>query len=72
MSNFTGYRNTTFKASLVSPLGVPHYKGRTMRFENGRRLWQETSKIYRVSRGDALRDAQQMAHDAIVKNFNAA
>ena len=69
MSGFTGYKNTTFYASIVSADRLPHYKGRTIRYENGRRLWQQTSKIVRLSRGDALKDAQQMAHDHIVANF---
>lgn len=72
MSGFTGFKNVTFKASLVCNPPAPAYKGRTICYENGRRLWSETSKIFRLSRGDALRDAQQMAHDHIVKNFESA
>ena len=71
MSNYSGFKNTTFKASVYSPSGMPCYKGRTICYENGRRLWQETSKIVRFSRGDALIDAQRMAHDHIVANFKA-
>jgi hypothetical protein len=69
---FSGFKNTTFKASVVSPSGLPHYKGRTICYENGRRLWQQTSTIYRMSRGDALADAQRMAHDHIVSQFISA
>ena len=72
MSNYSGFKNTTFKASCVRADKMPSYKGRTICYENGVRLWQETSKIFRLSRGDALRDAQQMAHDHIVANFTKA
>ena len=69
MAKYTGFKNTTFKASCVSPLGVPFYKGRAICYEDGRRLWQETSKIFRMSRGDALRDAQRMSLEHIRANF---
>lgn len=68
---FSGFKNTTFKASCVSTDGKPSYKGRTICYENGRRLWQETSKIFRLSRGDALNDARRMAQDHVVANFHA-
>lgn len=71
MARFSGFKNTTFRASCYSPDGLPCYTGRTICYEDGRRLWQETSKIVRKSRGDALRDAQRMAHDRIIANFNA-
>lgn len=72
MNGYTGFKNTTFKASIVSKSGAQHYKGRTICYEDGRRLWQETSKVYRLSRGDALRDAQQLARDHIVQRFESA
>lgn len=66
---YSGFKNVAFKASLVSKEGLQHYKGKTICYENGRRLWQKTSDIYRLSRGDALKDAQNIASDFIKQNF---
>jgi len=69
MNGYTGFKHTTFKASLVSKNGWQHYKGRAICYENGRRLWQKTSEIYRISRGEALKDAQQISHDYIINSI---
>lgn len=66
--SYTGFKNVTFKTSDYSPSGTKFYKGRTICYEGGRRLWQKTSPISRLSRGDALRDAQNLARDAILEN----
>lgn len=71
MSNFSGFKHTTFKASVFNPSGAPCYKGRAICYDDGRRLWQKTSEIVRLSRGDALRDAQQISHDHIIQQFKA-
>lgn len=47
------------------------YYGRIAVYEHGVRLWSEESPIARLSRGDAMRDAQQMAHDLKVTQFLA-
>jgi hypothetical protein len=70
MSGYTGFKNTAFKVSNYPALGLAAYKGRTICYENGHRLWQKTSLIWRRSRGDALRDAQQMSRDAIMAKFD--
>lgn len=71
MARFSGFKHTTFKASLVCFPPAPAYKGRAICFEDGRRLWQETSKIFRMSRGDALTDAKRMSGEYLAKRFNA-
>ena len=60
---YSGFKNIAFKVSLVSKEGLQHYKGKTICYENGRRLWQITCDIYRLSKGDALKDAQNIASD---------
>jgi hypothetical protein len=56
------------RLSRYSRFGV-EYRGGISFWENGRRLWGETSPVRRLSRGDALRDARQMASDAVVSSF---
>lgn len=47
------------------------YIGRVCAYENGKRLWCNTSGIRRVSKGAALKDAQHDAHDlAVTRAFN--
>jgi hypothetical protein len=48
------------------------YIGRIAVYEDGKRLYSVETEIRRLSRGDALQDAQQAAHDLIVSNFEAA
>ena len=69
---FTGFKHTTFRASLVSSSRSPSYKGRAICYENGRRLWQVTSPVFRLSRGDALADAQRISREYIVQRFESA
>ncbi len=66
---FTGFKNVAFKSSVVSKDGFTYYRGRTIRYEDGRRLWQKTSDINRLSRGDALQDAQAMAREYIINSI---
>ena len=69
---FSGFKNTVFrKLDHSSPFGVS-FKGNTACYENGVKLWNETSKISRLSRSDALKDAQNMAHNYIVQQFKSA
>lgn len=70
MTRFTGFKHTTFRASLVSNDIRPVYKGRAICYEDGRRLWQETSRVFRMSRGDALRDAQEISRSYIINQFD--
>ena len=47
------------------------YIGRVCAYENGKRLWCNTSGVRRISKGAALKDAQLDAKDlAITKFFN--
>jgi hypothetical protein len=50
-------------------LGERDYVGFIQVIEDGRYLWSESSGIRRLSRGDALTDAQRMAHDRIARQF---
>ena len=66
---YSGFKNIAFKVSLVSKEGWQHYKGKTICYENGRRLWEKRSPIFRLCKADALRDAQKMSSDFIIQNF---
>jgi hypothetical protein len=69
---FSGFKNSTFrKLDHSSPFGAS-FKGHTACYENGVKLWGETSPISRLSKSDALRDAKNMAHNFIVQQFKAA
>lgn len=47
------------------------YVGRACVYENGKKLFCNTSSIRRVSKGGALKDAHRVAHDlAVTKFFN--
>ena len=63
-----GIRCETVKHTTVSEFW-PSYRGRIAVYEGGTRLYSLLSEIQRRSRGDALRDAQVMAHDLRVQNF---
>ena len=45
------------------------YEGKLERWEDNRKLWTTDTNIRRISRADALRDARQLVHDTILRNF---
>ena len=69
---FTGFKHTTFKTSAYSVLGVPSYKGRSIQYDDGRRVWQETGRTLHVSRGGALAEAQSITYKRQVELFETA
>ena len=66
--SFTGYKNVTFKVSNTLS-NMPLYQSKIIRYENGRRLWEQRTKINRLSRGDALKDGQLLTNEIIKQNF---
>lgn len=71
MSRFSGFKHKAKKCpNVLSEIGAPSYKGITEYWEDGRKLWQEASKVYRVCRFDSLKDAQRMSNDHILAKFN--
>lgn len=65
---FTGFKNKAIKTKTVVN-NMQTYKGVSVCYENGIRLWQETSKIIRLSKLDAIHDAQNISSDKIKSNF---
>lgn len=66
---YSGFKNSTFKDSLASTEGRTLYRGKTTCYENGRKLWEVRSDILRLSKLDALLDAQNMTNDFIKQIF---
>jgi hypothetical protein len=46
-----------------------HYTGIVTCVENGRKLWNKTTEIERVSRGGAIKDAQILTGELIRESF---
>ena len=44
------------------------YYGRIAVYDTGRRLYALKCDVNRISRGEALRDANQLAHDVLIEN----
>ena len=62
---------TVRKCGLNGTLCTRTFRGRIAVYENNKRLYSIMSDIERISRGDALRDAQQMASDLLLEaNIN--
>lgn len=53
-------------------LGERDYMGFIVSVDDGRYMWSRQSGIRRLSRGDAMQDANTMAHDCIVQRFEQA
>ena len=64
-----GIRCETIKQRMRPPDAQPHYIGRIAVYEQGKRLYVVTGPIVRISRGDAMNDANMMAHDLRIQNF---
>lgn len=45
------------------------FYGRVACYENGKRLWSRRSSVCRISRGDAMQDAAELARDLAVTRF---
>lgn len=65
---FTGYKNRVRKFPSPGPFEFT-YVGRVERWEDGRRLWSESTGIHRLSRGDAIQDAQALSRVYILQNL---
>ena len=59
----TGYR------SIVTKLGDRDYTARVQFVDEGRVFWSRPTKIRRLSRGDAMKDAEILTHNIIIENL---
>jgi len=53
-------------------LGDMAYKGYVVVFDEGRRMYSLSARIVRLSRGDALQDARQLATELAIVRFDQA
>lgn len=71
-NKLTGFRLETVRRTACyehdGQLFYSIYHGRIAWYDEGVRRWTTESKTGRVSRGDAMKDAQSLAHDAIIQN----
>jgi len=68
MKILNGIRSETVRRkNPAAKFGVVFF-GRNAFYENGKRIYSIRLEIERLSRGDALRDAIQAAHDVIIQN----
>ena len=70
-----GYKEIVKKKSVTPYLYhdgrltvTAHYRAYIACYEDGRRLWTQSSGVDRISRGAAQKDAFQMVHDSILLN----